>query len=55
MLTYLRQLYWHRRLRKLVARQRNSYECQRFRERRAAALKATRYGYAGPVTNGEIA
>jgi hypothetical protein len=31
-----------RRLNRLVARNRDSYECQRFRERRAAALKATR-------------
>lgn len=28
-----------RRLNKLVERQRNSYECRRYRERRAAALK----------------
>jgi hypothetical protein len=37
-----RQLRAHRKLNKLVARQRQSYECRRYRERRAAALKGCR-------------
>jgi len=36
---YLLQWYWHRRLNKLVARRRASYEIQDYRKRRAAALK----------------
>jgi hypothetical protein len=32
----------HRRLQKLVERQRNSFEIQDYRKRRAAALKHTR-------------
>jgi hypothetical protein len=36
---YCRQWLAVRRLNRLVARQRESYETRRFRERRAAALK----------------
>jgi hypothetical protein len=32
----------HRRLQKLVERQRNSFECEQFRRKRAAMLKHTR-------------
>jgi hypothetical protein len=39
MIRHLIQWYWHRRLNRLVARQRDSYETRRFRERREAALK----------------
>jgi hypothetical protein len=39
MIRYLKIWLAHRRLQKLVERQRDSYECRRYRERRAAALK----------------
>ena len=39
MIRYIRQWLAVRRLNKLVARQRDSYETRRYRERRAAALK----------------
>lgn len=42
MIRYLRQYLAVRRLNKLVARERNSYETRRYRERRAAALKGCR-------------
>lgn len=42
MIRYLKQWIAVRRLNRLVERKRNSYECQRYRERRAAALKHTR-------------
>jgi hypothetical protein len=42
MIRYLRQWFAVRRLNKLVAQQRDSYECRRYRERRAAALKGCR-------------
>jgi hypothetical protein len=39
MIRYARQWLAVRRLNKLIAKQRNSYECRRYRERRYAALK----------------
>jgi hypothetical protein len=42
MIRYLIQWRACRRLNKLVAKQRASYEAEQFRRRRAAALKATR-------------
>jgi hypothetical protein len=42
MIRYLIQWRACRRLNKLVAKQRASYETRRYRERRTAALKATR-------------
>jgi hypothetical protein len=42
MIRYLKIWLAHRRLQKLVERQRNSFEIQDYRKRRAAALKHTR-------------
>jgi hypothetical protein len=42
MIRHFKQWLAIRRLSKLIARQRNSYETRRYRERRAAALKHTR-------------
>jgi hypothetical protein len=42
MIRYIRQYLAHRRLQKLVERQRNSFEIQDYRKRRAAVLKHTR-------------
>jgi hypothetical protein len=44
MIQRLKIWFAHRRLQKLVERQRDSYECRRYRERRAAALKGCRRG-----------
>jgi hypothetical protein len=41
-MNWLRIWLAHRRLQKLVERQRNSFEIQDYRKRRAAALKHTR-------------
>jgi hypothetical protein len=38
----IRQVLARRRLQRIVEARRDSYECQRYREHRAAALKATR-------------
>lgn len=42
LLSKLRQLHAQHKLAKLVENNKRSYEVRRFRERRAAALKATR-------------
>jgi hypothetical protein len=42
MIRALRQHFARRRLARMVEQRRNSFECQDYRKRRAAALKATR-------------
>lgn len=47
MIRYLRQWAACRRLNKLVQKQRNSFACEQYRRRRAAALKCYRPETAG--------
>lgn len=42
MIRFCRQWYWHRRLTRLVAKQRASFACEQYRRRREAALKGRR-------------